>query len=120
MLQFSELWNRGGLKRFISGEFHQCEELKKTDFASLLNEVIKKRLTPEILTNDFRKCGLVPWDMNAIPLDKLISSDSTEKTETQQIEVRKLEKHLKCLEMYVQVDHSKEFKTNENKNWKEK
>lgn len=38
--------------------------LKKKDFCPLLEEVVQE-ISPEIVTNGVRKCGLVPWDIFA-------------------------------------------------------
>jgi len=47
--------------------------LKKTHFCGLLEKVIKKKVTPEILKNGFRKTGLVPWNPDAIDYTKIPS-----------------------------------------------
>ncbi|XP_028039534.1 uncharacterized protein LOC114249992 [Bombyx mandarina] len=62
----------------------QSEEghaLKKKDFAKLLKEVMEESLTPSILVNGFRKCGLVPWNPEAvtIPGKAIEKKDNTEK-----------------------------------------
>lgn len=49
----------------------QSEEghaLKKKDFAKLLKEVMEESLTPSILVNGFRKCGLVPGNPEAVTI----------------------------------------------------
>lgn len=62
----------------------QSEEghaLKKKDFAKLLKEVMEESLTPSILVSGFRKCGLVPWNPEAvtIPGKAIEKKDNTEK-----------------------------------------
>lgn len=100
---------------------HQCEELKKTDFAPLLDAVIRKRITPSILSNGFRKCGLVPWNSDAIPMDNIVNqSVERETSRTNGTEINKFEEHLKYLEKYIGEGRLKLFKETENNDWRGK
>jgi hypothetical protein len=40
--------------------------LKKKDFAKLLQEVILQNITKSMLSNGFKKCGLYPWNPQAV------------------------------------------------------
>ncbi|XP_063215801.1 uncharacterized protein LOC134527237 [Bacillus rossius redtenbacheri] len=51
--------------------------LKKKDFAKLLDTVIAKVVTPEILQHSFRKSGIFPWDPSAVDEDKFVSRPSS-------------------------------------------
>lgn len=42
------------------------KELKKRHFGPLLERAIKKSVTPTVVTNGFKKCGLYPWNGEAI------------------------------------------------------
>lgn len=39
---------------------------RKVHFCPLLKRTIEERINPEILQNGFRRCGLFPWNPNAI------------------------------------------------------
>lgn len=57
--------------------------LRKRDFARLLKTVIEKTISPQILQQAFRKCGLFPWDPSAVEVEKLIARPrSTSATST--------------------------------------
>ncbi|XP_030751725.1 jerky protein homolog-like [Sitophilus oryzae] len=47
---------------------HESPVLKKVHFCPLLNTLLQERLTPSILQNGFRKCGLVPWNPQEVTL----------------------------------------------------
>lgn len=47
----------------------------KVDFAPILQNVIKKTITPDILINGFRACGLYPWNPNNINFDKCLGKN---------------------------------------------
>lgn len=57
--------HRWRIEKIQSEEGHA---LKKKDFAKLLKEVMDESLTPSILVNGFRKCGLVPWNPEAVTI----------------------------------------------------
>lgn len=46
-------------------------DLKRHQFAPLLDEVLKNRITSQILKNGFRKCGLYPWNKDAVDYAKI-------------------------------------------------
>ena len=59
--------------------------LKKLDFCPLLKEVLYKKITPIIIQNGFRTCGLVPWNPSAplkitqtLPLQFSVQRDKKE------------------------------------------
>lgn len=52
--------------------------LRRSSFCPLLQAVIQKSVTAQILKNGFRKCGLLPWDFHAIDLSKLPSRAAEE------------------------------------------
>lgn len=37
-------------------------DMKKHEFGLVLQVVLKERVTAPVLANEFRKCGLYPWD----------------------------------------------------------
>lgn len=47
----------------------------KVDFALILQNVIKETITPDILKNGFRACGLYPWNPNNINFDKCLGTN---------------------------------------------
>lgn len=42
------------------------KEFKKRNFAPVLQKAVKKVVTEQVINNGFRKCGLYPWDADAI------------------------------------------------------
>lgn len=66
-----------------------AKEFKKRHFGPLLETAIKKSVTPRIVSNGFKKCGLFPWDPEAINFNqnpknevKAPSKDNQVSTET--------------------------------------
>lgn len=60
---------KGGWKHAVhQWRFDHCQSpiLRKIHFCPLLERVLTEKLTPSILKNGLRKCGLVPWDVGAI------------------------------------------------------
>lgn len=59
---------KSGWKEQVSAWRHQNQHeiLRRRDFAPLLEAAIKDRVTPEILQNGFKKCGLFPWDPEVV------------------------------------------------------
>lgn len=47
----------------------------KVDFTPILQNVIKETITPDILKNGFRGCGLYPWNPNNINFDKCLGTN---------------------------------------------
>lgn len=47
----------------------------KVDFALILQNVIKETITPDILKNEFRACGLYSWNLNNINFDKCLGKN---------------------------------------------
>ncbi|KAJ8884970.1 hypothetical protein PR048_011166 [Dryococelus australis] len=47
--------------------------IQKHDFAPLLKEVLAETVTPQMLQNGLKKCGLVPWNPDAVDFSKLPS-----------------------------------------------
>lgn len=63
------------IDEFCKGAF--CTGLTKVQIAPILFRTFKKMNLKEILTNGFRKCGLYPFDFNAIDLTKIVSQNDT-------------------------------------------
>lgn len=72
---------------------HMGQELKKKDFPSLL-EAVLKNLQPTIFQNGFRKCGLMPWNPNAIHLEKAQKAKKIENRMDIEIFLNFLEKEI--------------------------
>lgn len=51
---------------------HNGERLKREDFANILEETLSLAVTPIIVKNAFRACGIFPFDENNIDYGKLI------------------------------------------------
>ncbi|KAF6211778.1 hypothetical protein GE061_012293 [Apolygus lucorum] len=82
--------------------------LKKKDFAPLLKEVLSEAITYPTVANGFRKCGLYPWDQNALPLfSENISSSSSGKKAFDSKEVLL---GLSVLEHFMGEENVKKFK----------
>lgn len=104
--------------------------LKKRDFAPLLKECVENRIKGDVLKNGFRKCGLYPWDANAVDYSKLMNtsslsslnssttSDSSVAEAHEQIETVKstmdLEVGVTCLESYIGTEKLEQFKLSED------
>lgn len=56
--------------------------LKKKDFAKLLQEVILQNITKSMLSNGFKKCGLFPWNPQAVVIPDQGLSQEQERNST--------------------------------------
>ncbi|KAF6217095.1 hypothetical protein GE061_001448 [Apolygus lucorum] len=56
------------------GKNMENPQLKKHLFAGLLKETLEERVTPSVVSNGFRKCGLFPWNPLTISFDKNTSN----------------------------------------------
>lgn len=88
--------------------------LRKTDFAPLLRTVLEHKVTPDILKNGFRKCGLVPWKSDA----------PFETTENIAIDRKRIENRFKELqnslgfiENYIDKDKILQFRNTDLGKW---
>ncbi|XP_070171041.1 LOW QUALITY PROTEIN: uncharacterized protein [Polyergus mexicanus] len=88
------------------------ERLKREDFSGLVNECLQRAAKPETIRNGFRICGLYPFDVNAVPFEKLLktTADDSEKTEN----IRSI---LSVIESTIGVERLKEFKRCEKDQW---
>lgn len=66
------------------------ESITKVNFASLLEEALKKSIKPETLINGFKACGVVPFNPDAIDYDKCLGSDKHNKAKNHQNQERVL------------------------------
>lgn len=48
------------------------QQVVKSNFAPILQEVFKKKATPIVIQNGFKKCGLYPFDADAIDYSKYL------------------------------------------------
>lgn len=55
----------------FNNNYHQ---VVKSDFAPILQEVFKKKATPIVIQNGFKKCGLYPFDADAIDYSKCLKT----------------------------------------------
>lgn len=68
-----EGWKRGLFER--RKQNRSMAAVTKVDFAPILQNVIKETITPNILKNGFRACGLYPWNPNNINFDKCLGTN---------------------------------------------
>lgn len=52
-------------------------KLTREEIASLLDKTIKNAITPNIITNEFKGCGLYPFNVDAIDCKKYFKGNST-------------------------------------------
>lgn len=50
------------------------QQVVKSNFAPILQEVFKKKATPIVIQNGFKKCGLYPFDADAIDYSKCLKT----------------------------------------------
>lgn len=93
------------------------KELKKRDFGPLLEKAITKSVTPTIMQNGFQKCGLFPWEVEAInfkqnprlknsPAKKEVTQKTTPKDEDKlQIALAVIEEEIGLEKLNVFYDH---------------
>lgn len=65
---------------------HIGESLTRQNFAPLLDEVVFSYITPEIIKNGFRACGLFPWNMDAIDFSRCLGKPSNKQTTEEPIQ----------------------------------
>jgi len=100
------------------------ERLKREDFSGLVNECLQRAVKPETIRNGFRICGLYPFDVNAVPFEKLLktTADDSEKTESEESEPREKNEEdirsiLSFIESMIGVERLEEFKRCEKDQW---
>lgn len=69
---------KAGWKVFVEDWKNQSKNrvLTRAKFPSLFEKVIDERATPKIIQNGFRKCGIFPFDLNAIDYTKCMNHAS--------------------------------------------
>lgn len=60
-------WKRGLQRYKVANE---GKKIKRENFAPLLKEVIQETITPEMIKNGFRTCGLFPLNADGVPYEK--------------------------------------------------
>lgn len=99
------------------------ERLKREDFSGLVNECLQRAAKPETIRNGFKICGLYPFDVNAVPFEKLLktTADDSEKTESEELEPREknedIRSNLSFIESMIGVERLQEFKRCEKTQW---
>lgn len=68
-----EGWKRGVFE--WRKQNYSMAAVTKVDFAPILQNVIKETITPDILKNGFRACGLYIWNPNNINFDKCLGKN---------------------------------------------
>lgn len=87
------------------------KQVDKAEFPKILRNVLPY-VTPKIIENGFKKCGLVPWDPNQV---KLPSPSNNNPKTTHAPNNLELETFLNLLEKQIGVEKVQAFKeTNEN------
>ncbi|KAJ8883655.1 hypothetical protein PR048_015509 [Dryococelus australis] len=66
-----------------------------TDFAGLLKTMVEKTISPEILQQSFRKCGIFPWNPLAVDMDTFILSTRSKSKICKHLEIFLGESELK-------------------------
>lgn len=101
---------------------NQHELLRRRDFAPLLNAALTDRVTPTVLENGFRKCGLYPWNPNVV--DNMFPNSDTDPgmtprkaKSTSQTETRNNENHLTFIESFIEKNTLEEFRRQSPEDW---
>lgn len=105
---------KGGWKDAVhQWRIDHCQSpiLRKIHFCPLLERVLTEKLTPSILKNGFRKCGLVPWDVSAIPFPNQ-KIDIVKKEQ----KLQELKGGIHFMEKYIDKNKLISFKSSENWN----
>lgn len=95
---------------------HSRPDMKKHEFAPVLQAALNERVTPQMLANGFKKCGLYPWDPSASHAffkNKENQCPVIENTNTSFT----LRRSIKCLEFYIEDDKLSEFKASADLGW---
>lgn len=102
------------------------ERLKREDFSRLVDECLKKAAKPNTINNGFKTCGLYPFDVNAIPFDKLLTTTNPFTETTQEDGVEQIKKNdvsedprslLTVIESTIGCEKVEIFKSCENDGW---
>lgn len=105
-----------GFKEHVNRwKINNCKlDMKKHEFAPVLQAALNERVTPQILTNGFRKCGLYPWNPSAINsfFEKKEQCPVIEKPNTYTVR-----RHIQYLETLIEHDKLKEFKASVDDHW---
>lgn len=91
--------------------------LQKKDFCRLLDEVIKETVTPSMVTNGFRKCGIIPWDPNAVSVGEVSRHGNVDENcmpISQCSNIDMLKTGLQVLEEHIGQDKLQLFKSSVN------
>lgn len=104
---------------------HCHEHLTKYIFAPMLKEVLDQSLKEKTVQNGFRKCGLFPWDQNAVEYSKLdvlhntaemVSSRSENCAQLKEnVHESDCQKFVNTLESFISHDLLHQFKETYNK-----
>lgn len=99
------------------------ERLKREDLSGSVNECLQRAAKPETIRNGFRICGLYPFDVNAVPFEKLLKTlaNDAEKTENEEPEPRKKNEDIRSILSFIEstigVKRLEEFKRCEKDQW---
>lgn len=92
---------------------HQHEILRRRDFAPLLQAAIQERVTPNILENGFKKCGLFPWNPEVV--SNFFSDDNQPSSKESEGILRtnnmRITDHLTFLESFIDQDTLNYFRS---------
>ncbi|KAJ8930403.1 hypothetical protein NQ314_016798 [Rhamnusium bicolor] len=84
--------------------------LKKIYFSPLLAKVIQKRIIPEVLINGFRKCGLVPWNPDAVKFGSVNDDKRKEKFTEEMKRLKELQDGILLLDRNIDPRKLSQFK----------
>lgn len=82
--------------------------LKKIHFSPLLRQTLEKRISPQILQNGFRKCGIYPWDPKAV--DIATKKENARVLNVNNAKLTELQKGLHFVEKFISQDKVETFK----------
>ncbi|KXJ70432.1 hypothetical protein RP20_CCG023638 [Aedes albopictus] len=113
-------WNR----RLINYRtFHAGEPLPKHEIAPLLKKAVDDIKEMEsVLKNGFRKCGIIPWDPNAVNYGMLLKgqkpngegNETVEQDENESHEITEAQRCLQYLESRLKVGQLKMFEKHQS------
>ncbi|KAG5876718.1 hypothetical protein JTB14_010126 [Gonioctena quinquepunctata] len=84
--------------------------IKKCDFCPLLAKTLEDRLDVLVLRNGFKKCGLVPWNPEAVSVP--IQNPVTQTKEDDQKTLIELQRGKTFLENHIDNEKVTQFKAN--------
>ncbi|KAI5709120.1 hypothetical protein M8J76_010692 [Diaphorina citri] len=87
---------------------------KRTDFAALIDSVIKDTVTPDILQSGFEKCGIVPWNVDNVDFTQcpdLVKNVSSATLSSQLVNFLEEFIYPETVSLFEEYEHSDDWQT---------